>query len=209
VALSYEAGFQGFRDAIQPRLPLGVPHELLLGQRVRNDDPAHHNVVITYGYVLARAAGGSSTVSILDWGGGLGNYYLLSRTLLPEVELDYHCTELPRIVSAGRQPLARGALADPGRLGGRAQRPPRHFNSLDQHFAAFQAEPGVSVQLHAVSSLGLRASTPLSLQGRPDEKRGQELHLALEREFISDDGWTAPGAPGEVKGRSYMFSRVS
>ena len=34
------------------------------------------------------------------------------------------------------------------------------------------------MQLHPVSSLGLGASAPLSLQGGPDEQRAQELHLA-------------------------------
>jgi hypothetical protein len=49
-------------------------------------------------------------------------------------------------------PLARGALADSGRHGGLRQRPPR-AQSLDQQLATFDAEPGVSVQLHPVSSL--------------------------------------------------------
>src|SRR5277367_4614253 len=53
------------------------------------------------------------------------------------------------------QPLARGSVADPGRLGGRDQRPPRFLHAIDQQLAALQTEPGVSVQLHPVSSLGL------------------------------------------------------
>ena len=53
------------------------------------------------------------------------------------------------------QPLARGAVTDPGRLGGRAQRPPRVLDTIDQQLAALQTEPGVSVHLHPVSSLGL------------------------------------------------------
>jgi hypothetical protein len=69
------------------------------------------------------------------------------------------------------QPLAGGALADSGRLGGPRQRPPRPLDTFDQQLAALQAEPGVSVQLHPVSSLGLVALTPTSLQGGPDEQR--------------------------------------
>jgi hypothetical protein len=41
-----------------------------------------------------------------------------------------------------RDPLARGAVADPGRLGGRAQRPPRVLEPLDEQLAALQTEPG-------------------------------------------------------------------
>ncbi|MET0510805.1 MAG: hypothetical protein ABW135_03870, partial [Thermoleophilaceae bacterium] len=42
---------------------------------------------------------------------------------------------------------------------------------------ALDAEPSVTVQPHPVSSLGLVASTPTSLQGGPDEQRPQELQL--------------------------------
>jgi transposase len=94
---------------------------------------------------------------------------------------------LPALGAMAGQPLARGALADPGRLGGRAQRPPRHLNPLDQQLAALQAEPRVSVQLHPVSSLGLVASTPTSLQGGPDEQRPQELQLASAPLWMDDD----------------------
>src|SRR3954453_21599941 len=60
------------------------------------------------------------------------------------------------------QPLARGVVADPGRLGGRAQRPPRDLDPLDQQRAALDAETGVTVQLHPVSSLGLLRHQPAS-----------------------------------------------
>ena len=46
---------------------------------------------------------------------------------------------------------------DSGRLGGLRQRPPRVFNALYQELSALDAEPGVTVQLHPVSSLGLIA----------------------------------------------------
>jgi putative methyltransferase (TIGR04325 family) len=39
---------------------------------------------------------------MLDWGGGLGAYYVYSRALLPELDLDYHCRELPLLVEGGR-----------------------------------------------------------------------------------------------------------
>ena len=45
-------------------------------------------------------------MSVLDWGGGVGLFYLLSRALLPdEVELDYHCKDLPALCSYGREAL--------------------------------------------------------------------------------------------------------
>jgi putative methyltransferase (TIGR04325 family) len=55
-----------------------------------------------FGYVLALAARQLSKLSVLDYGGNLGDYYWLARGLLPGVQLDYHCKELPALASAGR-----------------------------------------------------------------------------------------------------------
>lgn len=66
------------------------------------EDLVSHNTLMCFGYVLARAAIGQTRLSLLDWGGGLGQYRILAKALVPEVELDYHCRELPRIADAGR-----------------------------------------------------------------------------------------------------------
>ena len=66
------------------------------------------------------------------------------------------------------QPLARGPVTDSGRLGGLRQRPPRVFNALPRSSSALDVEPGVTVQLHPVSSLGTDRLAALSLQGAPD-----------------------------------------
>jgi hypothetical protein len=58
-------------------------------------DSDTHNILMTYGYVLARAAGGKS-LSVLDWGGAVG------ASLLPEVSLDFTVKERPDICAAGR-----------------------------------------------------------------------------------------------------------
>jgi len=81
-----------------------------VGPVVRHD-PGWHNAVLTFGYVLARAARGGE-VSVLDWGGGPGHYYVLARALLPEVELDYHSRDLPRLVALGREVLPEATFHD-------------------------------------------------------------------------------------------------
>src|SRR6266545_7879793 len=49
----------------------------------------HHAVQgMAYGYVLALAAWKKDRVSLLDWGGGLGHYNLISQALLPLVEIN-------------------------------------------------------------------------------------------------------------------------
>jgi len=62
-----------------------------------------HNVNLTYAYVLALAAHSLETVSVLDWGGSLGHYYLIGKSVLPDVVIDFHCKEVPRIADLGTQ----------------------------------------------------------------------------------------------------------
>jgi putative methyltransferase (TIGR04325 family) len=66
------------------------------------DNVLRHNLHLTFGYVLALAAKQRQTLSILDWGGGLGHYYLISKALLPGVDIDYHCVEVRATAEAGR-----------------------------------------------------------------------------------------------------------
>jgi putative methyltransferase (TIGR04325 family) len=39
---------------------------------------------------------------MLDWGGGIGHYYLLSQNLVPALEIDYHCKDVPVLAEHGR-----------------------------------------------------------------------------------------------------------
>jgi putative methyltransferase (TIGR04325 family) len=68
-------------------------------------DPLLHNLIMTFGYVLARAAHGKTPLKILDWGGAVGYFYLLARKLVPHVALDYHCKDLSVFVDCGRSLL--------------------------------------------------------------------------------------------------------
>ena len=58
---------------------------------------------VAFGYVLALAARKKQTVTVLDYGGSLGEYYWIGKALVTGVELEYHCKELPAIAEAGRQ----------------------------------------------------------------------------------------------------------
>jgi putative methyltransferase (TIGR04325 family) len=64
-----------------------------------------HNIVMTFGYVLARTAHHRQRISVLDWGGGVGQYFPLARTLLPDVEIEYHCKDVPTLTAVGRDLL--------------------------------------------------------------------------------------------------------
>jgi putative methyltransferase (TIGR04325 family) len=80
--------------------PLGFSHEHTDLTATRH--VPFHNIHVTYGYVLALAARGKSKVSVLDYGGGLGHYYRLGRALLPQVELEFCCKEMPAMAEAGK-----------------------------------------------------------------------------------------------------------
>ena len=81
--------------------PLGFSHEDT--DLSINRSPYFHNIHLTYAYVLALTAQHKDSISVLDWGGGLGHYYLLGRAVLPEVDLDFHCREVPLMCAQGRE----------------------------------------------------------------------------------------------------------
>jgi putative methyltransferase (TIGR04325 family) len=77
---------------------LGQSHEATRAQL----DLATHNTIVSFGYALARAGSGKKRMSILDWGGGIGHYFLYARALLPDVALDYTVKDLPTLCREGR-----------------------------------------------------------------------------------------------------------
>jgi putative methyltransferase (TIGR04325 family) len=81
--------------------PLGFSHEHTDPFVIRN--PNFHNVHISYAYVLALAAHKKDSISVLDWGGALGHYYLVGKAVLPDVDIDFHVKEVPLMAKAGEQ----------------------------------------------------------------------------------------------------------
>jgi putative methyltransferase (TIGR04325 family) len=81
--------------------PLGFSHEHTDLSVIRN--PNFHNVHISYAYVLALAAHKKDRISVLEWGGALGHYYLVGKAVLPDVAIDYHVKEVPLMAQAGKQ----------------------------------------------------------------------------------------------------------
>ncbi|MBL8799140.1 MAG: hypothetical protein JNM56_34965 [Planctomycetia bacterium] len=100
VVEAYRADWPGFLRNLAGTGPLGLAPESAAAGR---DNPILHNIVMSFGYVLLRAAGRKDAISVLDWGGGLGHYYLLARTLAPELRLEYHCKDVPLLTAEGRR----------------------------------------------------------------------------------------------------------
>ena len=81
--------------------PLGFAHEhpdLSVTRHV-----PFHNVHMTYAYLLALTARHKDEISVLDWGGALGHYYKIAQAVLPDVKIDFHCKEVPKLAAAGER----------------------------------------------------------------------------------------------------------
>lgn len=76
-----------FVSVLHSTQPLGTAHESEPGA---TENLTAHNTIMTFAYVLGRALGGKSDISMLDWGCGLGHYLALARTLYPEFAIEYH-----------------------------------------------------------------------------------------------------------------------
>ncbi len=90
-----------FVRSLATSTPFGLSNESAGG----SPDYGVHNTVMSFGYVLARAAQGRKRLSMLDWGGGIGHYCVYAKALLPDLQLDYHCRDLPNLVAGGRTVL--------------------------------------------------------------------------------------------------------
>jgi putative methyltransferase (TIGR04325 family) len=65
-------------------------------------DVLAHNAMMSYACALSTASRNKPALSMLDWGGVFGHYYLISRSLIPDLKIDYHCKDLPLVVEHGR-----------------------------------------------------------------------------------------------------------
>jgi putative methyltransferase (TIGR04325 family) len=96
----YKQKWPRFVATVQGTGPLGVAHESDLASR---EDIASHNTMMAFAYALALAAHRKDTLSLLDWGGGIGHYCLLAQALLPDVHIEYHCKDAPLLAEYGAQ----------------------------------------------------------------------------------------------------------
>src|SRR5262249_39698606 len=84
----YKRKWPAFVRAIEAPNPLGVNHEALVEDIERGEDVFAHNLLTTFAYVLSLAAGRGTRLSMLDWGGGIGHYYAIARSVRPDLELE-------------------------------------------------------------------------------------------------------------------------
>ena len=228
IEAAYRRRWPEFVAATRGTDPLGVAHEVPLGRSVVRDDPSWHNAVMTFGYVLARAARRKDRLSLLDWGGGPGHYAVLARALIPETQLEYHSRDLPRLAALGRELLPEDTFHDDDSCLARTydlvvasdslQYAP-DVSSLLRRLAA-AAQPWLYVAMLPVA----RVAPSFVIAQHPDAygyeteylgwvlKRddfladARDAGLDLEREFIAPGAIAADGAPERpVHLNSFLF----
>jgi putative methyltransferase (TIGR04325 family) len=228
IVSAYRRRWPEFAEAVAGTMPLGVAHEVPEGKHVVNHDPGWHNVVMTFGYVLSRAARGT-TMSLLDWGGGPGHYALLARALLPEVDVDYHSRDLPTLAALGRELLPWGTFHEDDRCFDRTYDLVLASDSLQYA----RDLPGKLEQLGRAAARWLlvaqipvvREATSFVVLQRPDSygydteylgwivnrdallQAAVAAGLVLEREFLAPGVIDAPGAPEPGHLHSFLFRR--
>jgi putative methyltransferase (TIGR04325 family) len=208
--------------------PLGVAHFPWSQTR---EDRTHHNVMMSYGYVLARTARNKHSLSILDWGGGAGHYYLYSKALLPEVVFDYHCFDVCALCDAGRKLLPEAHFySDEAGLRGKMfdlvisssslhyfenwRQAARKLACASRDFlyvarlqTVFSAPSFVAV--HNLNRGGYSQFLSWCLNRQELVSCLEGVGMQLVREFVYANSWAVRGAPEKAETRGFLFRRQS
>jgi putative methyltransferase (TIGR04325 family) len=224
VADAYARKWPDYLAAIEAPKPLGVHHETAA---VLTGDVGAHNMLVTFAYVLALAAHGRQALSVLDWGGGFGHYQALARSVLPEVELDWHVQETSAVAARGRELNPEVAFHDD--LSALERRYDLAVASSSLQYAedwrtllTWLADASERYLYVARVPIALSVPSFVVIQrpyahGYDTEYLGWVLNhdellaaspLSLAREFLLDARFSAVGAPEDpVDHRSFLFTR--
>ncbi len=94
--------WRDFLESVEGPRPLGRSHEAPTDAA---PDVGPHNTIMSFAYALGRAAMGKQRVSVLDWGGGVGHYFVYARKLFPEIDMEFVIKDLPGLCEIGRELL--------------------------------------------------------------------------------------------------------
>ncbi len=75
-------------------------------------DENANSTLSVFAYCITLAARNKDRLSLLDWGGALGNYGLIARSAVPQVVFDYTVKDRPSICAAGRQINSMATFVD-------------------------------------------------------------------------------------------------
>jgi putative methyltransferase (TIGR04325 family) len=195
----------------------------------RPDDVYSHNTMMSYCYVATLAARFRRSLSMLDWGGSVGHYAVLTRSIIPQLELDYHCREVPLLAELGATLYRDGTFHTTDDclarrydlvLASGSIQYEREWAGLVGRLAAASGEylflTRVPVALNRPSYTALQRAY---IHGYGTEYVGWVLNrdeilrtvsesgLQLEREFLIDPRRTVETAPEPAHQRAFLFRR--
>ncbi|RIK80982.1 MAG: hypothetical protein DCC68_09570 [Planctomycetota bacterium] len=96
------ARLDAWRKSFASSAPLGMSDA---SRPATSGEIATHNTAVSFAYVVALAARNKDRLSLLDWGGGVGQYCFAAEAAAPGVAIDYHCKEVPVQCNHGRRIL--------------------------------------------------------------------------------------------------------
>ena len=106
---AYKGNWSNFLKTLEGTFPLGLSPESSEDERF---NLTFHNIMMSYGYALALASRNKSSISILDWGGAIGHYYLISQKLIPDVQIDYSCKDVSVLARYGKTLFPEASFYD-------------------------------------------------------------------------------------------------
>lgn len=224
------AGWPGFLEGLADARPLHVQIPDDPDQPV---DVSVHNTLMIFLYLLGRVASEvrDGRPSVLDWGGGIGQYYRYAKAFYPAIDWDYVVREVPPLAAAGaeRNPDAGFVSTDEAAFA-------RRYSAVFASGAIMYARDlyGLTRRLcDAAERYLLVTRTPFVLKSddfvvvqrpyrygydteyagwfinRDRFHRFVESHgFRLEREFPLAERPMVPNAPEQCRYRSYLFRRV-
>lgn len=218
-----------FVSSVQEPHPLGRSTES--GGSSNEADLGDHNTAMAFAYVLLQAALGRTRLSMLDWGGGLGQYAVLARALAPGLEIEYHCRDLALLVRAGRSVLPHDTFHDTDEsafalaydlvMASSSLQYVRDWRETLTRLAAASRshlfvtrQPVVQrapsfVVLQRPHRHGYRTEYPGWFLNQAEFLEAvASLGMPLRREFFIWERPHVPGAPEQAEYRGLLFSRV-
>jgi putative methyltransferase (TIGR04325 family) len=181
VADAYRTKVAAYRTAMEGTGPLAVGSSPAFG--VGAPGPDDQNVLLTFATALLLTSWGRSRVSVLDWGGGVGLHSFVARAVLPpEVELEYHCAELPSICAVGRDAVPEVTFWDDDACFAR----PYDFVLASSALQYVEDWPGTLRELAAATTDGLLLTRMPMVVEAPSFVVLQRAHgYRFESEYLS------------------------
>lgn len=206
--------------------------QTFLSPELTTHDLSAHNIAMCYGYVIALAAREKHEISILDWGGGVGHYYLISKALLPNIKIQYSIYDTPKLCQVGRELLPEvDFYENPNdalekkydlvfacnslqcfenwqEIVGKLARSSRNYLYITQLPVVHMAKSFVTVQrAYQVKEYGYDAEFLGWILNRQEfAKCAEQAKMCLVREFLMGAGPSVRGAPEQNELRGFLLT---